>query len=352
MSKEDGTSSSLPRLQMMGMLGGFQFSQALFVAAKLGIPDLLEDGPKHVKDLAKNAGCNFERLERMLHALTMRGVFVVVSDKPQTFSNTPLSLTLSTKAPGSLRSFAIARHGAQYAPFAHLLDVVKGSEKTGSELAFGVSFFDYLTAHPETNAAFCQSMSDLSEGLRGSAFEYFDQESCNTKDDVIVDVGGGNGSVLLQALEKCSNAKGIILDLESVRTSADEMIGAKDMTNRISFKAGTFFNRSSIPSNASLYMLCLILHDWSDEECLVILQNIKQAMRPDSKVAILEMILPTGGQPHPSKFLDLTMLGLVSGKERTKHQWENLLTAGGMKMDKVIHTSDPVSWIYASRCSG
>lgn len=348
MGNNDASNGPPPTVQMISMVSGFQFSQALYVAAKLRIPDLLESGPKHVEDLANKVECDAERLKRVLRALTTQGVFVGDPCKPGVFSNSPLSLTLCTKGHGSVRGFAIAKHEAEYMPFAHLLDIVKGSKKSGPELAYGMKFFDYLKKHPEINAAFCQAMADMTESLRGNAFEYFDQTICDKKNDLIVDVGGGNGSVLIRALEKCPYAKGIVLDLEFVRSAAEKMITSKGMINRVRFEAGDFFNKQTMPAKASVYMLCFTLHDWSDEECIVILQSVKHAMNPHSKVAILEMVIPVGNERHPSKDMDLTMLGVVSGKERTQDQWGKLLQAGGLKMEKIVHTSDPVSWIYAS----
>ena len=301
-------SGPAPDERLWALIRGALGTRALAVVADLGVAAALSEGPRPVGGLARESGADPDVLHRLLRALASDGVFA--EDEPGVFRNTGASELL--------------REG--WGDFAHLFGGVW--YRTLSELdarpaqpafprAFGTDFWSWLAADPEERASFDRAMEQGKERRidRLAAAPW-------RGDETVVDVGGGNGSLLVALLGRYPGLRGIVLDLpETVRDEA--ALGA-----RCTFVAGSFFD--SVPQG-DVYVLSTILHDWDDERATAILRTIRKAADADARLLLLETVLPPGNDPHGGKWLDLLMLALFEGRERDEVQWRGLLAAGGFE---------------------
>jgi hypothetical protein len=322
---------------MMNMLVGYQLSQAIFVAAKLGVADALLTGPRTTAELAQTVGADEQALARLLRSLAGSGIFSQV--EPGVFALTPLARTLASTEPGSLRNLALMLMESHYGPYGELEHAVR----TGTPAAdkyFGKPFWAWLLDHPREAATFTGAMADLNHGLKDGAVASYDFRGL----EVIADVGGADGHVLGQILAQTPEARGILFDLPSVVGSAEEQPLTMAVIDRVEIVPGDFFDAVL---QADGYVLSFILHDWSDEECLKILDNIRSRIPEDGRLIIMELVMPPGDTPHLSRMSDLNMLVMVSGKERTEPEYAQLLAAAGFELRKTFATAGPMSLIEA-----
>jgi hypothetical protein len=282
-------------------------ARVLGIVADLGVAGVLTPGPRSVAELAREVGADEETLYRFLRALASDGVFA--EDEPGVFCNTEASKLLH----GGWGEFAHLFGGVFYRAVADL-DASGASSFEGS---FGADFWSWLKAHPDERAIFDRAMEQGKE-RRADGFAPVEWRG----DETVVDVGGGNGSLLVELLKRQPGLRGIVVDLpETVRDEAS-------LGDRIEFVEGSFFER--VPEG-DVYILSTILHDWDDEHAARILRTIRAAARPDSRLLVLDQIVPPGNEPGGGKWLDLLMLALLSGKERNEAQWRELLAAGGFE---------------------
>jgi O-methyltransferase domain len=280
-------------------------TRALGVVADLGVVRALAAGPRPVSEIAHEVGADEETLYRFLRALACDGVFV--EDEPGVFRNTEASELLET----GWGEFAHLFGGVFYQAVAHL----DASGTSPFVRVFGADFWSWLEAHPEERAAFDRAMEQGKE-RRVERLAPVDWRG----DETVVDVGGGNGSLLVELLQLQPGLRGIVFDLpETVRDEAA-------LGDRVEFVSGSFFER--VPEG-DVYILSTILHDWDDEPATAILRTIRTAARPDSRLLIIDQVVPSGNEPGGGKWLDLLMLALAGGKERNEAQWRELLGAGG-----------------------
>jgi DNA-binding Lrp family transcriptional regulator len=277
------------------------------IVAELRVPDALAQGPRPVAEVAREVGADPETLYRLLRALASDGVFA--EEEPGVFRNTDASELLRTG----------------WADFAHLfggvfyraLTDLDASGEAAFERDFGTDFWSWLKANPEERAAFDRAMEQGKEN-RIARLEVIEWRG----DETVVDVGGGNGSLLIELLERQPGLRGVVFDLpETVRHEAA-------LGDRIEFVEGSFFE--AVPEG-DVYILGTILHDWGDEPATKILQTIRATARDDSRLLILDAVVPSGNDPGGGKWLDLLMLALTGGKERSESQWRELLAAGGFE---------------------
>jgi DNA-binding Lrp family transcriptional regulator len=289
------------------LLRGALGTRATAIVAELGVADALADGPRPVSEVAREVGADEETLHRLLRALASDGLFA--EEEPGVFRNTEASEILRT----GWADFAHLFGGVFYRALADL----DASGRPSFLDNFGTDFWSWLKAHSDERAAFDRAMEQGKEG-RVERFAPVEWRG----DETVVDVGGGNGSLLVELLKRQPGLHGIVFDLpETVRDEAA-------LGERIEFVEGSFFE--SVPEG-DVYVLSTILHDWDDDRAAAILRTIRAAARADSRLLIIDAVVPPGNEPGGGKWLDLLMLALLAGKERTEAQWRELLAVGGFE---------------------
>jgi len=316
-------------------------ARAIFAAAKLGIPDRLQDAPCASDDIARATGTDPDALYRLLRALANAGILTESED--HRFALTLLGATLRSDAPGSLRAWVLFSGESFYLQAWQeiLYSICTGTPAWNK--AHGTSFFEFLRQHPEEAAIFDQAMTSISGGEAPAIVAAYDFSAFQK----LVDVGGGRGTLLMTILEANPKLRGILYDQYQVAAGARQQIEAKGFAERCEIVDGDFFE--SVPSGADAYILKYIIHDWDDDKSLVILRNCHRAMAKEGKLLIVETIIPPPGELHLAKVQDLEMLILLGSRERTREQYEALLRQAGFKLVRIVPTREPLSIIEAVR---
>lgn len=312
-------------------LGHWQ-GQALMVAAELNIADHIKNGTKDVATLAKLVGAHEESLYRILRSLAHIGIF---SEGPkQHFSMTALARPLLTDEPDSIKAFVVMnRQPFHWRTWGDLMTSVKTGE-SAFVLREGKGLFDYLPEHKEEAKIFDEAMTAVSR----QAAPFVAQGFNFSRFPVIADIGGGQGYFLSLVLTFHKQVRGILFDLEYVKSGAEKLLRETGVADRCQIQTGSFFE--TIPTGADAYLVKNIIHDWSDESSLKILTNIRQAMKPQARLLIVETVVPEGNSYHEGKLVDLEMLVHTSGgKERTEKQHRELLKRAGFNLVKVHPTA-------------
>jgi O-methyltransferase domain/Dimerisation domain len=295
-----------PESRVWNLIRGALATRALGVVADLRVAEALAGGPRPVEDVAREVGAQPDTLRRLLRALASDGVFA--EDEQGRFRNTEASDVLR-------------RDG--WCDFAHLFGgvwhrAVGELDATGRPAfarIFGSDFWNWLAEHPDERAAFDRAMEQGWES-RVDRLGKVDWRG----DETVVDVGGGNGSLLVGLLRRQPGLRGIVFDLPETNRDTSRL------GKRIEFVAGSFFDR--VPGG-DVYVLSTILHDWDDEHAAAILRTIQAAAPADARLVILESVVPAGNDPDGAKWLDLLMLTLFGGRERDEAQWRALLAETG-----------------------
>jgi SAM-dependent methyltransferase len=317
------------------MATGYWLSQAIYVAAKLGIADLLRKKPQSSVELAAATCCDSSSLFRVLRALSSAGVLAQVGT--DTFALTGLGNSLRSNVPGSLRAIVITIGEIHYKACGALLHTVKTGSPGFNQL-FGANLFEYLQNNAQDSAAFNKGMTDLSSLLAHAVLFAYDFSNISS----VVDVGGGEGRLLRRILDLYPEMTGIVFDSSNELRSPAIPSDAK---GRCSFASGNFFD--SIPERADAYLLCGVLHDWNDERAAVILRNCREAMPENGRLLIIETIVPETESASFSKLLDINMMVMTSGRERTKPEFHVLLSRAGLRIKRITRTLAPHSIIEA-----
>jgi hypothetical protein len=298
-----------PEERVWNLLRGALATRAVALVSELGVADALAGGPRSVGELAAETGAERESLYRILRALASDGIFA--EDEPSTFRNTDASELLCRQE--GWRAFAQLFGGVWYQAAGEL----DTSGEPAFERHFGTDFWSWLAAHPDERSAFDRAMAQGTE-RRVDRLAEVDWRG----DETVVDVGGGNGALLVDLIRRQPGLRGIVFDLpETVR---DEM----SLGDRIEFVAGDFFEH--VPAG-DVYVLSGVLHNWDDERAVAILRTIASAAPAETRLLVVDAVMPAGNEPHGSKWLDVLMLALLSGRERTEAQWRELLSAGGFE---------------------
>ena len=325
-----------PQAVLMQMGMGAMVTQAIYVATKLGVPDILADGGKHIDEIAKAAGAHSPSLYRILRSLAALGVFTELG--PRTFANTPVSEVLRSGIPGSMHdSMIFMGEPWHYNVWANMLHSAKTGGTAWKE-TYGEDVFDWFGKNPEASEIFNGCMSELSAGVAPAIVEAYDFSGIDT----LVDVAGGHGYLLSQILKANPGVKGILFDMQHVIDGAGEMLRSQGVEERVETVAGDFF--VEVPA-ADAYILKHIIHDWDDDRAIKILQTIRRAMKENGKVLLSEMVIPQGNEPHPGKMLDLEMLTAAGGVERTEAEYADLFERAGLRLVRIVPTRSPHSII-------
>jgi len=327
---------SPPSQQILRLGFGFAVSQALRVVAELEIADLLADGERTADELSRATDTDADGLYRVLRLLASEGVFREVS--PRRFAQTELSATLRSDLPSSPRDFVRMINSEPFRAFADLLHSVK-TGRPAFDHVFGSPRFEWLASHPEQAALFQRAMIALGQGNNEAVADAYDFSACRR----VVDVGGGHGQLLSAILARNPHLSGVLFDLPAGIAAARAGVGGA--LPRGELVAGDFFE--SVPAGADTYILKKVIHDWGDERAAAILRNCRSAMLPTGKVLVAETIIPPGNEPHPIKVLDVTMLAVTSGRERTEDQFADLFSLAGLHLERVIATAAPISILEA-----
>jgi len=318
-----------PPVQLFEIATGFMKAQAIYVAAKLGIADLLKDGPKKVDELANITGVHSNSLYRLLRALASIGIFAERGDG--NFELTPMASTLQSDMPMSLRPYVLLLGDKSWwDPWGNLLHSVKTGEAAFDHI-FGMSYSKYLKMHPDIAKIFNECMTSVSRAHNPAIVESYDF----SRFQKIVDVGGGHGNLLTAILKAYPTLTGILFDLPHVANSINKL--DVKTSRRCEIISGDFFEK--VPAGGDAYILKQVIHDWSDEISIKILRNCHKAMAENGRLLIIEAVIEPGNAQSTSKFFDLHMLVTSPGaKERTESELRSLLKAAGFELSKIIPT--------------
>lgn len=337
MIQQKQTNVPPPDVILMQMLFGAQMQRSVCLASRLGIPDLLATQSQTAEELADKTGMYAPSLYRLLRTLASIGVFSETADRK--FELTPISALLRNDAPGSVRDFAVMM-GEDW--IWQAWGELPYSVETGGvahEKVQGMGSFEFFQKNEEVAKVFNAAMTNFTRAIIPAVIEGYDFSGVNR----LVDIAGGHGLLLAGILKANPHLQGVLFDLPFVIEGAKEMLQKEDVSDRVELTSGDFFE--SVPVDADAYMMKHIIHDWDDESSIKILQNIRSAMNEKGKVLIIEMVVPEGNEPHPSKALDILMLVMEGGKERTKDEYRKLLDATGFKLTRIISTKSPYSLI-------
>jgi len=321
------------------MIVGSWVTQAIYVAAEIGIADFLAAGPRTADELARETGMHGASPYRVLRALASVDIFR--EDDEGRFSLTPMGKLLGSDAPGSKRSLARMAGAEVYRSWSGLLSSV---ETGGSafDKGYGKPFFPYMSGNPDRWRIYDAPMTGVHDSETMPVLDAFDFGSFRT----VVDVGGGNGFALAAILRRHPETRGILFDLPAVADRAKEVVARCGVSDRCRFVGGDFFD--SVPASGDAYLLRHVIHDWDDGEAVTILRNCRDAMQPGGRVLVVETVIPSGNEPCFGKWLDLMMI-VVGGRERTREQYAELFSAAGLRLTRVVPTAHEVSVIEGVR---
>lgn len=329
-----------PHAQLIQMVLGHWVSRLIYTTATLGLADHLANGPQSAETLAGLTRTHAPSLYRFLRTLASFGLLTEGADRR--FSLTPLGAALKTGAPGAARATVLTMGGESFLAAWNELPYSLQTGKPGFDKARGMPVFDWLTAHPEEAALFGETMIGVHGAEPAAVAAAYDFSKFGT----VVDVGGGTGNLITTVLAAHPAPRGVLFDMPHVVVEGAKLIQQRGLSPRVTTQSGSFFE--TVPAGGDAYMLSHIIHDWSEEQCLTILGHCRRAMKPTSKLLIIEMVLPPGDTPHPGKLLDIMMLVGPGGQERTPEEYGALLQKAGFRLNRVVPTASAVSIVEAT----
>lgn len=319
------------------MIVGYRLSQAIHVAARLGVADQLADGPRRIEDLAEATGTHAASLGRVLRLLASEGVFEEL--EPGRFALTALAEPLRSDAQQSLRARAVFDGEAcNWQAWSNLLQsVVTGS--SAFEHTHGSPTFAYFERHPQIAARFDALMAEQTEPVAREVAAVYDFAPFES----VADLGGGYGALLAAILSAHPHLTGTLVDLPHVVAGARSRLQQMELADRCQTVAGDFFQ--SVPAGRDVYILKYILHDWDDDQCRTILRNCRQAVSSQGRLLVLEALMRPGNEPDYTKYLDVNMLVVTEGRERTREEYADLFRSTGFELTRIVPTGSEISII-------
>jgi O-methyltransferase/methyltransferase family protein len=336
-----------PQAQIRSLIAGYWVSRMIYVAARLGVADLLRDRPRTAEDLAGALGVQAPQLYRMLRTLSGYGVFTEIKGKR--FKLTPLGSTLRSDVPASMRAFALMLVGKPvWDAWEQLLYAIQTGQLPFLKV-YGQPFYQYLEQHPDDMRIFGEAMTSLSGTENPAIVEAIKKTHKKADLSTIVDVAGGHGSLLALLLKTNPKAKGVLFDLPGViaRAGEERHVTEPRIAARTTLVPGDFFQ--FVPRGGDAYILKYILHNWDDEHCVKILANCRDAMNRKGRVLVADPVVKSDNAPDWGKLLDVQMMVAVSGKERTKEEFAALFKQAGLRLARVMPTRCPLSVVEAVR---
>jgi hypothetical protein len=319
-----------PPVLLFRLTMGAWVTQAVSVAANLGIADALGSGPRPVDEIAETVGVDAQSLYRLMRALSDEQVFSELDGRR--FALTPVSELLLTDAPGSLRSWAIMV-GRPYLrdAWTDLEESIRTGE-TAFDRVHGQQAFDYFRANPEDGEVLNRAMTAISGRFVAEVVGSYDFSAIRK----IVDVGGGQGALLAAILAANPHVHGVLYDLPHVIAAGGAPLKEAGVDDRCERIGGDFFE--SVPTGGDAYLLSNIIHDWDDDLSVRILANCRAALNDHGRVLLGEVVLPNTTEPHPAKWIDLQMLIMGSGRQRTEEEYRRLFQQAGLQLTKVVRS--------------
>jgi hypothetical protein len=325
-----------PPEQLMKFIVGKWISKPIYVVAELGIADILAEGSKSIDELAQTSQSHAPSLYRVMRALASVGIFCETEGRR--FELTPMAECLQT---GAMRSLALMFDSDwSDKAWGYFLDSVRTGD-TAFEKAHGMPVSDWLEKNPHAATIFNEANAVKAARTHRAIVDVYDFAGIKT----LTDVGGGLGVLMAEILMANPSMHGVVADIPSVVQEARATIRSRGLEGRCQVVECDFFKQ--IPAGSDGYLMSHILHDWSVDRCTEILKNFHNAMKPDSKLLIVEMIVPPGNQPSIAKILDLEMLVTTGGKERTESEYKMLLESSGYHLTKIVSIEESVSVIEA-----
>jgi SAM-dependent methyltransferase len=316
---------------------GFRLTQLIYVAAKLRLADHLQAQPQRPDRLAETVGADPHALYRLLRALASVGIFAEQSDG--TFAVTARARLLQTDAPGSLRSMALLYgEGWLWQAYGRMLSSVQ-TGRPAFQQVHGESLFDYLHHHPPAATVFHNAMTGFSAHEAAAILNAYDFSSAQH----VVDVGGGQGTLLAAILQAHPHLCGILFDLASVIAEGQGLIVEQGLSERCMCVAGDFF--AAIPAGGDIYLLKSVLHNWDDAASVNILRNCRRAMGEHGRLVLAERVIPSGNTPAEAKLFDINMLVVMGGQERTQEEYCALFEAAELRLTQVLPTYTALSLV-------
>lgn len=328
-----------PSVALRHLITGYWVSQAVSVVAELGIADLLADGAKTSEELAGQTDTHAPSLFRLLRAVASVGVLHQLDDGR--FGLTPMAECLRSDVPGSLRAYAAFFGGErQWRAWRNLAHSVATGE-TGYDHAFGLGLYDHLGQDPDAAEAFHRAMGGSMAHTRSAVVEAYDFSHMKR----VVDVGGGNGSLLVAILEANPHLDGVVLDRPAVAELARRNLDSHGLAGRAEAVGGDLLD--SVPVGADAYVMSRVVHVLDDDTSVAGLRSCAEAMAPGGRMLVVERVVPPGNDPSFAKLGDLNMLALTGGRERTEDEFAALFSAAGLRLTRVIPTRSEMSVIEA-----
>ena len=341
---DDRAPSIADRATLFGVLTGGWTAQCLYALARLGVPDLLADGPRPADEIAGATGTDRRAVRRVLNAVTAAGLFRETA--PGTFALTPVTRLLCTDATRSSRPSAIMFGEEVHRSFGAIMHTMRTGEPAFDHL-YGTGFYDYLSNDPELGAVFSAAMGSASVP---SALAGCDLSGLGT----LVDVGGGDGGLLARVLTRYPGASGVLVDLPEAVGQARARLAGTALEQRVRTVPGSFFD--PLPGGGAVYTLARVLHNWDDEQALTILRRVREAIPDHGRLLVFERLesdsaAPARGARAQAQLIDLLMLVMLAGRDRTEQEYRGLLDSAGFEVRAVraapLHSSGTESVIEA-----
>lgn len=331
-----------PQVKILQMMNAYRLSQSISVAAKLGIADLLADGPKSSEELAQATGAHAQSLYRLLRALASFGIFA--EEENGLFGLTPRAAMLQTNVPGSIRAYAIViGEEWHWRMWGGILHSVKTGEPVFDKM-FGMEFQEFYNQNPQVAKNFDAAMVSVLAMTDNAILTNYDFSSFAKVVDVAT--GGGDANLIVSILKKYPTTQGVFFDLPSRIEPAKHVIEAAGLGERSELFGGDVFE--SFAPGGDAYIIKNLIHDYDDERAIKILKNCRGAIANNGKLLVVEMIIPPGNEPSLGKIVDVEALIMTAGAiERTEQQYGELLEKAGFKVTRVISTRSPMSIIEA-----
>ncbi len=321
-----------PRAKLMQIYGGPMLARCLGIVAELGVADHVATGPKTSDELAALTGAHAQNLFRVMRFLAADGVFR--QDAHGLWHQTDTSEPLCSDVEGSLRDVVRCRwQDVMWRSYQEMPQTVRTGEPA-FDLVYGAPFFEYLQTHPDVGAAFDAAMAGSSDRENICAVKAYDFSGVTR----VMDVAGGRGGFLAQILLANAHLKGFLFEQESVLADPS-FLHAAGVIDQCELIAGDFF--AYIPARADIYTLKRILHDWHDDNAVRILKNVAAAMTSHSKVLVVDAVIQLGNDPDSNKGMDVGMMTLLEGRERTEEDFRQIFTDAGLRLTRIIPTAQP-----------